>query len=417
MREGVGNSIVTKFKKLTLLSALYLAQGLPYGFFTQALPVFLREANLSLTAIGLTNLLTLPWALKFLWAPLVDRRSIPGVGLRKSWILPAQAASLVLYVLLGGLSLTSGDLTIILIGCLLANAFAASQDIATDGFAVDILEPTERGWANAIQVAGYRAGMNVGGGLLIVLYPKLGWTGDMLIMATLIGLCTLPILFYREPLERAKPPKPRAALLETVDFFLRRGALSWVLVLLFYKFGHAAASAMVRPWLVDNHYHFSEIGWILGAAGFVAGFLGAIAGGFAARHPNRARLLLLFGVAQVLGLASYVWPVVTEHATYKIVVAAAFDNFTSGLATTNLFTMMMDACSKERAASDYTAQACVVVISQTLAGVFSGVAAQAWGYPAFFAVCGTIGAVSLALTGFILTLPPTRRLVKAGADA
>lgn len=403
---------MTKLKKLTLLTSLYLAQGLPYGFFTQALPVFLREANLSLTAIGFTNLLTLPWALKFLWAPQVDRRRIPGLGLRKSWILPAQIASMALYLALAALTLRSGELTAILTGCLLANFFAASQDIATDGTAVDILEPEERGWANGIQVAGYRAGMIVGGGFLIILYPKLGWSGDMLAMAGLIALCTLPVLLYREPKDRPAPPKTRAALVETIDFFLKRGAVAWAVVLLLYKFGHAAASAMVRPWLVDNHYDFAQIGWILGSAGFVAGFLGAILGGFAARHPNRSRLLIVFGIVQVLGLASYVWPVLTEHATYKIVIAAALDNFTSGLATTVLFTIMMDACSRDRAASDYTAQACAVVVSQTAAGALGGMAAQAWGYPVFFAVCGAIGAVSLALTAYVIQRPDTRELIE-----
>lgn len=395
---------------------MYLAQGLPYGFFTQALPVFLREANLSLTAIGFTNLLTLPWALKFLWAPLVDRYRFPRLGLRKSWILPAQFGAILLYVLLGTLPLRPGELTFILIGCLLANAFAASQDIATDGFAVDILTPPERGWANGLQVAGYRAGMIVGGGLLIVLYPKLGWTGDMLAMAALIFLCTLPILLHSEPLDRRPPEKSRAVWLETVDFFLRPGAGAWVAVLLLYKFGHAAASTMVRPWLVDNHYEFSEIGWILGSAGFVAGFLGAIAGGGAARNANRPRLLILFGLAQVAGLASYVWPVLTEHATFKIVIAASLDNFTSGLATTVLFTMMMDACTKDRAASDYTAQACAVVVSQTLAGALGGMAAQAWGYPFFFTACGAIGAASLLLTAFVVRRPATRALIAVRPD-
>jgi predicted MFS family arabinose efflux permease len=168
---------------------------------------------------------------------------------------------------------------------------------------------------------------------------------------------------------------------------------------------------MLRPWLVDNHYEFSEIGWILGSAGFVAGFFGAILGGAAAQNANRSRLLVLFGIAQVIGLASYVWPVLTEHATYKIVIAAALDNFTSGLATTVLFTMMMDACTRDRAASDYTAQACAVVVSQTAAGALGGMAAQAWGYPTFFATCGAIGAASLALTAYVIRRPDTRALI------
>jgi PAT family beta-lactamase induction signal transducer AmpG len=404
-------------QKLTLLTTLYLAQGLPYGFFTLALPVFLREAHLSLPAIGLTNLLTLPWALKFLWAPQVDRRRIPGFGLRRSWLLPAQFASILLYALLGLFTLRPGEISVILAGCLLANLFAASQDIATDALAVDILEPNERGWANGIQVAGYRAGMIVGGWFLVSLYPILGWTGDMLLMSALVAICTLPVLLFKEPAHHSPSPKSRAAFLETIGFFLNRGAGPWALVLLLYKFGHAAASTMIRPWLFDNHYPLQDIGWILGGVGFAAGLVGAILGGGLAVQKGRARLLIGLGVLQVLGLASYVWPVITEHSTFKILVAAFLDNFTSGLATTVLFTIMMDACSKVRAASDYTAQACTVVVSQSVAGIFAGFAAQAWGYPIFFFVSALIGAGALVVTAFVITLPSVRGLINPMKDS
>ncbi len=89
-------------RKLGLLATLYLAQGLPFGFFTVALPVLMREQGLSLPDIGLTNLLSLPWALKFLWAPLVDRFAGGRLGRRRSWILPLQGASVLAVV---GLSL------------------------------------------------------------------------------------------------------------------------------------------------------------------------------------------------------------------------------------------------------------------------------------------------------------------------
>ena len=143
---------MTRNKKLTLLTALYLAQGLPYGFFTQALPVLLRSANLSLPQIGLANLLTLPWALKFIWAPSVDRYHFKNTGLRKSWLVPLQLLSIVLYSALGFITLGAGELSLVLGAFLFTNLLAASQDVATDGLAVDILLPSERGWANGIQV-------------------------------------------------------------------------------------------------------------------------------------------------------------------------------------------------------------------------------------------------------------------------
>src|SRR6185295_3670332 len=79
--------------KLLVLGSLYLAQGLPFGFFTQALPVLLREKGLALPLIGLSSLLALPWALKFLWAPLIDGVRAPRIGRRRAVILPLQFAS------------------------------------------------------------------------------------------------------------------------------------------------------------------------------------------------------------------------------------------------------------------------------------------------------------------------------------
>lgn len=422
--KTVGNRFVTKTRKLTLLSALYVAQGLPYGFFTMALPVLLRKANLSLPQIGLTSLLTLPWALKFIWAPAVDRWHFAQLGLRRSWLLPVQVASVVLYAALAALALDPGRLSLILVAFLFSNVLAASQDIATDALAVDVMQPSERGWANGIKVAGYRAGMIVGGWVLLSFYPELGWTGLMLAMALIAALCTVPVALYREPREpreHVKPVRSRPLLVETIQFFLKPGALKWTGALLVYKFGHAAASSMIRLWLVDQAYELTDIGWILGSGSFVAGFLGAVTGGWVATRGSRAKLLVGLGGLQVIGVLSYLWPVLTSHSTAKVFAAASLDNFTSGLATTVLFTLMMDACSRDRAASDYSAQACTVVVSQTVAGVFAGFAAQAWGYPIFFAVSSAIGAASLGATWFVLRSRDVRGLLEplkggAGAD-
>src|SRR5690606_6527903 len=115
--------------KIALLVALYLAQGLPFGFFTLALPVVLREAGYSLTAISALSLLYLPWALKFLWAPLVDR-----IGGRKQWLLTLQLAGVVAAAVLSQVDLSS-HLSIVLAAAFVFNLIAATQDVVTDGLA------------------------------------------------------------------------------------------------------------------------------------------------------------------------------------------------------------------------------------------------------------------------------------------
>src|SRR5512138_1452829 len=156
--------------KITLLAALYVAQGLPYGFFTQALPVLLRDAGLSLKAISATSLLFLPWALKFLWAPFVDHR-----GTRKTWLLPLQCATVAGALLLAALEPGDGYI-VLLIAAFGFNLIAACQDIATDGLAVRVLDRHERGLANGLQVGAYRFGMILGGGLLLWIFARTSWS-------------------------------------------------------------------------------------------------------------------------------------------------------------------------------------------------------------------------------------------------
>jgi PAT family beta-lactamase induction signal transducer AmpG len=402
------------WSRFTLLSALYLSQGLPYGFFTQALPVLLRKAELSLPMIGLANLLTLPWALKFLWAPAVDRWQFKDVGLRRSWLLPIQFSSVILFSFIAFLT-PSENLTWVLGAFLLTNFLAAAQDIATDGLAVDMLQPKDRGWANGIQVAGYRIGMVIGGGALLAIYDRLQWHGVMFAMAAIALLCTLPVLAYREPiLDRTL--SSRAAIREIFHFLAKPGAWGWAAVLLLYKFGHASATGMLRPWLVDLGYSMTDIAWILGTAGFVAGFFGAmVGGGLAARFATaRPRILIWLGMLQCLAVISYLWPIYTEHETFKIVVTAAFDHFTSGMATAMLFTVMMDACSKERAAADYTLQACLVVVAQQAATTFSGFSAGLLGYSTHFLLSAGIAGFAIAITALLVRLPKTRSLLQVG---
>ncbi|MBU1510288.1 MFS transporter, partial [Myxococcota bacterium] len=149
-------------RKTLLFTALYLVQGLPFGFFLFTYPLILRAQGLSLTKITFLSVVNLPWLVKFLWAPLVDRYFWPRLGRRTSWILPMQLGLAASLALTGLFAMDLGINGLIL--CLLVvNFFAATQDIAVDGLAVDQLTPAERGHGNAIQSASYKIGM-LGGG-------------------------------------------------------------------------------------------------------------------------------------------------------------------------------------------------------------------------------------------------------------
>lgn len=383
-------------EKFSLFACLYFAQGLPYGFFTQALPVYLREANASLAAIGGSALLTWPWALKFLWAPLADRYGWPRLGLRRSWILPLQTISIMALIAVSFLD-PKDSLFVVLAAFLICNLVAATQDAATDGLAVDLLEKNERGWANGIQVGGYRVGMIVGGAVMLNLLSMWGWQAAMLTMALTLAIVTLPAFTFNETAslgpfkERVDKRLERHPFKDLKEFIFQKNIASWLAVLLIYKFSHQAASAMMKPWLVDNGYRLEEIGALIGLFGSGAGLVGALVGGWVASRFSRLKSLIYLALAQAVATSTYLLPIFTAPAAWKVALSTSVDNGISGMATVTLFAAMMDRCRKGHSASDYAIQASFVVISQTLASALSGVSAEYLGYGKHFVGISVIG--------------------------
>lgn len=359
--------------KVGLLTSLYLSQGLPFGLFTQALPAILRRRGLSLTLVGLSSLLALPWALKPLWAPLVDRH-----GRRRSWILPLQLAAAALMATLTLFDPRHG-LSAVLTGVLLSNLLAASQDIATDGLAVDLLRPEERGLGNGVQVAGYRVGMIVGGGGLLLLYDQAGWWTTTATGSALLLAATLPILLYREP-----PPRRGGETPSLARALHRPGIGAWLAALSIYKAGDALATSMIRPLLIDRGLSLSEIGWLLGAVGFGAGLVGALLGGWLAGRLGPPRALVTFGLLQAAGVAGYLLPSAATRGFGALALVCGFEHAAGGMATAALFTAMMDRSRPSSGATDYTVQASVVVVATGAMAAVGGIVADRWGYVTHF---------------------------------
>lgn len=387
--------------KLALLATLYFSQGLPFGFFTQALPALMRQQGISLTTIGLGSLLVLPWGLKFLWAPWIDRRGPGRAGRRRGVILPLQlAAALVLL----GLALVdpARSLGWLLLGVLLTNLVAATQDIATDGLAVDLLRPHERGLGNGIQVAGYRVGMIVGGGALLVAFDHLGWAWTFTLAAALMLLATLPVWRMQEPPAPTLPPAAPPSVRDALRYFTATPARRrWLWILAVYKAGDYLGTSMLRPYYIDHGLTLSELGVLLGAAGFTAGLLGALLGGAALSRLHRTRALVLFGALQAASVASYalVSPEAGWLALYGPVV---FEHLATGMATATLFTLMMDHCRPDHAATDYTLQASLVVLATSLAAALGGPAAQFLGYAPTFLLGALVSLAAVGLAAYAL---------------
>jgi MFS transporter, PAT family, beta-lactamase induction signal transducer AmpG len=385
--------------RFVLLGTLYFAQGLPYGFFSLALPILLRQSGVSLSKIALTSLLALPWALKFLWAPVVDRVYSRRFGRRRTWILAMQLSAT---LVLGAMAIVASDnMVVLMAGSFLLNCIAATQDIATDGLAVELLPPEERGFANGLQVAAYRIGMVVSGGVLLGAYAELGQRGLFAIMSGLTVLSTLPVVFAAEP-PTVTAEKP---LVPDVHFLSLPGAWQVIALVVAYKFGDEAAKGMLRLFLVDRHLEIKDIAFIVGTVGVIAGMAGAILGGILVGVIGRKRALLLFGAAQTITVLGYAYLAVATPTYYELYVWSGFEHLASGMATAALFTAMMDWCRPQYSGTDYTVQASAVVIATGTAATVSGMSADALGYGGHFIVCAAVSALALVV---VAKLFPTR---------
>jgi len=387
--EPAGRAPATADARLLgLLALLYFAQGLPSGLLARALPPLLREQGVSLPAIGLTGLLAVPWALKFLWAPLVER-----TGTRRSWLLALNALTLGLMLVVAArdFPIWVDSAFPLLLGLLFAlNLLAATQDIVTDGLAVSRLTARLRGAGNGIQVIGYKIGMTLGSGALLWAVAHWGWTPAYASLALLLLPVLVAVWRMAEPDHRAEyaasHPSWRGlggywGLLR--DFAARPGLGWWLLTVATFKVGDSLASRMIGPLLKDQGVTLGEIGSLTTLAA-AAGLAGALGGGLSLLKLGHRNALLLFGTLQAAGLAAWL-PVVGGMTDARALLGiACFEQFADGLSTVALFTLMMDACRPHSPGVDYSLQASLLVIVTGVASLASGFAAEAAGYGAVF---------------------------------
>ena len=412
---------IKPYEKFVLLSSLYTSQFLPSAFFFRALPIFMRQEGASLEVIGLLSLLTLPWMLKFLWAPLVDLYGSKRWGHYKSWILATQGL-LVLTLLLCA-SINAAEHPILLFGSILVIAtLAATQDIATDALAVGLLAPHERGWGNGIQSAGRSVGGILGGGVMLLALNRVGWTTSLWILAGAVLLALLPLLGYQENPSVSRPKARQnttvarsstASILSPVylkryvgtliSFVRRPGAWSWLVFIVVYVTGGSMASTMFSPLLVDVGLSMADIGWMKGIVGSGVAIVGSLLAGVLIQPLGRRRALILFGSLQAVAIALLILPAIGITHIVVLYVVSSVEVFARSLTSTALFTVMMDKSRRATAGSDYTLQSSAYMVGHHVGiPALSGFIAGTVGYTGVFVIGVSVCLVSLWLATKVL---------------
>ncbi|WP_343055208.1 MFS transporter [Azospirillum oleiclasticum] len=404
---------------LSLIGALYVAQGVPLGFAFEALPVLLRSAEAPLSVIALLPLAALPWVLKLLWAPFVDNHGSAALGHRRGWILAMQAVLAVSLALIALFPLGAASAPWAIGFVLLGVVAASTQDIATDGLAAETLDGRALAWANALQVGGMMAGFMMGGAGLLLLTDLAGYRIAMATMVLLLLLALVPVVRWTEGPRRGVAdgavPARRAGILAA----FRRPAI-WPLLLIVFSYGtlYTGGMALSKLILTDAGWSLGEVGGAAILCGLSLIVLGGPAGSWvAARHgiwPALAGGLAVVGGALLLWLL-IVWRVLPAEGAAVMPAMIAL-GAGGGMASVATYTLIMRfAAHGEQAGTDVTVLQSANVLSEMLISSAAMGLAAAFGYgTALLVNLGCLAAV-LLVVALVARMAVTRSLTGPAA--
>ncbi|KIX13162.1 MFS transporter [Dethiosulfatarculus sandiegensis] len=341
--------------KLFLLLSAYICQAVPIGFCWVGLPVIFRQTGAGLQVIGWLSMLYLPWALKFLWSPVIDRVYSERLGRRRTWIFPLQWGAALLLILLAAFPPMNSPYVGFLM-MLALNFVYATNDIAVDGYATDILRPEERAWGNTVQMVSMCLGHMIGGGGFVMLYGYAGWQSTLGAMAGLTLLLILPLVLHREisPVNQGEASARNAPHPRILPFLKARRTRLVLLWLLLVGVISQAGFYMRMPLLTDLGFQSGQIGSLLLVYGYPLGILGAVIGGAVLRGAG-PRVLLYGGGLTASAVALLTVHTVSGSALFgnEIELTVALENLLLGAMQVLAYTVIMALSAGPQAGTNY----------------------------------------------------------------
>jgi MFS transporter, PAT family, beta-lactamase induction signal transducer AmpG len=411
-------------KRVQILGLMSVSSGMPLGLCLQSMQIFLRGAGVNLRTIGLAQMVSLPWSLKFLWSPLIDRFALRWPDRRRSWVLITQLA---LAGILGALSLYAGlslvtdpasgkqrlvaGAVLPIVAITLVMVFlSATQDIALDAYAVEILEPAEQAPVSGLRVFWYRVGMFLAGAVAIFLAQWIRWPFIFAGIGVVFAGLAFVTLAGEVPRRPAPPPRSLGAAVwePLASFFSRRHALLAGLFLVFYKFGDNVAGSMINPLVLDLCFSQAEIGLIQKIVGTLGALAGAAIGAGLMLRMGLGRALWVFGILQAAGNLLFALAASTHVGTLDVAFCdgrtvsaatrAAFYAATAGeaafqgMGTAAQGAFILKLCDRRFSATQFALLSSLFGLGRTISGPIAGFVAQGYGYVALFIVA-TLAAI------------------------
>lgn len=368
------------------VALMSFSSGLPLGLVYVAIPDWMRSIGVDIKVVGLITLAQAPWSFKVLWAPLLDRYVPPFLGRRRGWAVIAQTVLFLTTLALAGAA-HHPDSPWVIAALALAIAFAAAtQDIAVDAYAVDVLHPDEQGVAAGFRTASYYIAMRFAGALAITLAAWWSWP----VVLALIAFCYLPLMLGTarapRPEEAIEPPRSlREAVWQPfVGFLSRPLAIQILAFVLLYKLSDVMANALLRPFLHDMGYNQVDRGVILGFLTWGSTAAGALLGGTVTTGLGVGRSLWLFGVVQALSNLGYI-AVATSAVNRPLMLAATgFETFCSGMGSGAFSVLLLRLTQKRFSGTQYALMSSLFALPRIVAGPIAGVVVDAVGWATYF---------------------------------
>jgi PAT family beta-lactamase induction signal transducer AmpG len=388
-------------KRVFVMIGMGFASGLPLAMSGSTLGTWMTKAGVNLKTIGLFALVSLPYSFKFLWAPLLDRFSLPFLGRRRGWIALTQ-----LGLALGIWATSTVDPrsapVAMAAAALVVALLSASQDIVSDAYRTDVLPVQERASGTSTFVLGYRIAMLVSGAGALALSDYLAWPTVFKIMALL--MLPMIVITWRAPEpEAVRPPRTVADAFTKpfLDFFARKGALVGIAFIMLYKLGDYVASGMIQPFLIKTGFSGTEIAAWYKLVGFTAMTVGVLLGGGLVAKLGVRKALLLFGILASITNSGYLALAILGKNHALLAGAIGIHNLCSGMAETAFMAFLMSMCNKSFSATQFALlSSASTVVGRTL-GAGSGYLILAAGWPVFFATTMAMAAPALIVLSFV----------------
>jgi len=400
--------------RMLVILLMGFSSGLPLLLGFSTLSYWLSKEGVSLTAISGLLASSIPYSIKFLWAPVIDQYRLPILtslfGQRRGWMLAIQ---ILLAVAIIGLGFGDPRESIAYVAALafVVALLSASQDIVIDAYRIDILEDHEQGAGAAMTQTGYRIGLLVAGAGAIALADCVSWSLIYTLMAGLVGIGMFAALIAPEPaiakphidLSSAVPglvPALHYAVVVPLKDLLNRQGIVWILLfVLLYKYGDAIAGAMANPFYFQIGFSGVEIASVTKVFGVAATLVGVFAGGALVARFGVWSALVIGGVLQAATNLLFACLAASGHDLTLLAVAVGADNFAGGLGSAAFVAYLSGLCNVSFTGTQYALLTSLMAFGRTLFATVSGPLAEQLGWTGFF-----IATTAIAVPGLLLLL-------------